>query len=141
MDPVDSNLAVCEAGLSGHREVRDLPRIRPLHRMYPSEDRTGRSELAHCHGCNHRNHRMSPCYGCNNRDHWVRPCYRCDNRDHRMRPCQLKNNVALGCDSDMVENQSYQSGCDIQGRGDYDHHCHMVQGSLESEGWPSVMER
>lgn len=128
MDPVDSNLAVCEAGLSGHQEVRNLLRIRPLRRIYPSEDRTGRSEVAHCHGCNDRNHRMTPCYGCDNRDHW-------------MRPCQLKNYEASGCDSDMVENQSYQSGCDIQGQGYYDHHCHMVQESLESEEWPSVMER
>lgn len=115
MDPVDSNLAVCEAGFSGYLEARNLLRIRPLRRMYPLEDRMGRSELAHCHDCN--------------------------DRDHRMHLPQLKNNRALGCDSDIVENQSYRSGCDIQGRKYCDHHCHMAQESLESEEWPSLMER
>lgn len=128
MDPVGSNLAVCEGDLSGHREARVLLCIRPLHCMYPSEDHMGRSELADGHGCNDRDHRMSPCYGYNN-------------RHHRMRPCQSKNNRALGRDSDMVESRSYQSGCDIQGQGYYDHHCHMAQESHGSEEWPSVMER
>lgn len=41
----------------------------------------------------------------------------------------------------MTENQSYQSSCDIQDRGYYDHHSHMAQEFLGSEEWPSVMER